>query len=266
MTTVSLSTPITDAWAAADPLLARMHRLRRTDPMRVRLRHQVICECAPEARREAGRYRHTGEALEDLVQVATLGLILAVDRYDPQRGVAFKHFALPTITGELKRHFRDRTWGVRVSRRVQELYQEVRRAEPLLAQQLGRIPRTADLAASLKLSEEDIRAARAGEAAYSTRSLNYPVFGDEHTDEVGERMGRPDRAIEFVADHDALRRAWPLLPQRMRTILVLRFVDELSQSQIADKLEISQMHVSRLITRALGSLRRHIMADSPSTG
>jgi RNA polymerase sigma-B factor len=273
MTTVSLlafpsasssgPSAIIDAWAAADPLLARMHRLRRTDPNRVGLRQQVICQCAPEARREAGRYRHTGEALEDLVQVATVGLILAVDRYDPRRGVAFKHFALPTITGELKRHFRDKTWGVRVSRRVQELYQEVRRAEPLLAQQLGRIPRTADLAASLQLSEEDIRAARAGEAAYSTRSLNYPVFGDENTDEVGERLGGPDRAIEFVADHDALQRAWPLLPPRLRTILVLRFVDELSQSQIADKLGISQMHVSRLITRGLGTLRRHIMADAP---
>jgi RNA polymerase sigma-B factor len=241
-----------------------MHRLRRTDPKRVGLRHQVICQCAPEARREAGRYRHTGEALEDLVQVATLGLILAVDRYDPGRGVAFKHFAVPTITGELKRHFRDKTWGVRVSRRIQELYQEVRRAEPLLAQQLGRIPDTADLAATLQLSEEDIRAARAGEAAYSTRSLNYPVFGDENADEVGERLGAPDQAIEFVAEHDALQRAWPLLPERLRTILVLRYVDELSQNQIADKLGMSQMHVSRLITRSLATLRRHIMAEAPT--
>jgi len=231
------------------------------DPTRVGLRDQVICQCAPEARREARRYRNTGEALEDLTQVAVLGLILAVDRYDPARGVAFKHFAIPTITGELKRHFRDRTWGVRVTRRVQELYREVRRAEPLLAQELGRTPSTTDLAASLSLSEEDVRLGRAGEAAYTTRSLNYPAFGEDGADEVGDRLGGPDLAIDFVADHDALQRAWPLLPERLRNILVLRFVDELPQRQIADKMGISQMHVSRLITRALTTLRRHMTAD-----
>ena len=254
-----------DVWLAADPLLVRLATLRADDPLRADLRERVICQCAPEARREAGRFRRTGEALDDLVQVATMGLILAVDRYDPERGTPFKHFALPTITGEIKRHFRDKGWGVKVTRRVQELYQAVRKAEPQLAQELGRMPSAGDLAVHLGLSEEDIQVARDGEAAYVTRSLNYPAFGDDDVGELGERLGGLDHEIEAVADHDALVRAWPMLPDRLRVILSLRFVDELSQSQIADKMGISQMHVSRLITRSLNILRRHMTAEVPAT-
>jgi RNA polymerase sigma-B factor len=195
------------------------------------------------------------------VQCATVGLILAVDRFDPDRGIPFKHFALPTITGELKRHFRDRGWGVKVSRRVQELYQEVRQAEPELAQRLGRLPSTADLAEHLNLSEPDVQAARRGEAAHATLSLNWPTAGDDDMVELGERIGGLDQAIEAVPDRDALHRAWPLLPKRLRDILTLRFLDELSQCQIADKMGISQMHVSRLITRSLTLLRRYMTAE-----
>src|SRR5262245_20383899 len=148
-----------DPWSNADTLLVELAAMPENDLERGRLRDQIICECACAARREAKRYRHTGENPSDLAQVATLGLILAVDRYDPSRGVAFKYFALPTITGELKRHFRDKGWSVKVTRRVQELYYEVHQAEPLLAQELGRMPTTADLADHLGLSQEDVRAA-----------------------------------------------------------------------------------------------------------
>jgi RNA polymerase sigma-B factor len=251
-----------DGWPAADTLLAALAALRPTDPERARLRCTIISQCAQAARREATRYRNTGEPMDDLVQVATVGLILAVDRFDPARGIPFKHFALPTITGELKRHFRDKGWGVKVSRRVQELYQEVRRAEPELAQRLGRQPTTPDLAEHLGLSEDDVRAARQGEAVHTTRSLNWPAYGDEDMAELGERIGGLDPAIEAVADRDALHRAWPLLPKRLRNILTLRFVDELSQSQIADKMGVSQMHVSRLITRSLTLLRRYMTAET----
>jgi RNA polymerase sigma-B factor len=250
-----------EAWPAVDPLLQRLSGLGRHDPQRGRLRDQIICRCAPAARREAARYRRTGEAQEDLVQVALLGLVLAVDRYDPARGIPFKHFAVPTIAGELKRHFRDKCWSVRVGRRVQELYQEVRKAEPELAQRLGRTPTTRDLADALAISEEDVLAARAGEAAYATRSLNWPAFGDADSCELHELIGGPDRDLEKLPDHDALRRAWQLLPERLRVILSLRFDDDLSQTQIADKLGISQMHVSRLINRSLTLLRKHMMID-----
>ncbi len=255
--------PLGDAWRTADPLLAAMAGLEPDDPQRARVRGEVICQCAREARREADRYRNTAEPLEDLFQVAIVGLIHAVDRFDPGRGIPFRHFALPTITGELKRHFRDKCWGVKVSRRVQELHHLVRRAEPDLAQRLGRLPTEADLAEHLQLSPDDVQAARQGGAMYTTRSLNRPLNGDDDLTEIIERIGGPDSAIESVTDREALRRAWPLLPKRLRDIVTLRFVDELSQSQIADKMGISQMHVSRLITRSLTLLRRYMTAEPP---
>ncbi len=255
--------PSGDGWLAADPLLAAMAGLKPDDPQRASLRGEIICQCAREARREADRYRNTAEPLDDLFQVAIVGLILAVDRFDPGRGIPFKHFALPTITGELKRHFRDKTWGVKVSRRVQELHYVVRRAEPELAQRLGRLPTEADLAEHLQLSPDDVQAARQGAAMYTTWSLNRPLNGDDDLTELIERIGDPDSAIESVTDREALRRAWPLLPKRLRDIVTLRFVDELSQSQIADKMGISQMQASRLITRSLTLLRRYMTAETP---
>jgi len=263
----ALSTPIplgSDGWPSVEPLLARLANMKPSDPNRSRLRHHIICQCLHAARREANRYRHSGEANEDLAQVAILGLILAVDRYDPTRNVAFKHFALPTITGELKRHFRDKSWSVKVSRRVQELHQRVRQAEPELAQRLGRMPTAADLVDSLHLSEEDVDAARMGDAAYTARSLSWPSAGDDERREFGESLGGPDPAIDAVVEHDALSRALPLLPERLRFILSLRYVDELSQSQIAEKVGMSQMHVSRLLTRSITMLRRHMTAEEPT--
>jgi RNA polymerase sigma-B factor len=231
---------------------------------RQRLRDAIICECTPMARREAQRYRHTGEPMEDLAQVAVVGLILSVDRFDPGRRIPFKHFALPTICGELKRHFRDKGWSVKVSRRVQELYLQVNQAEPLLAQRLGRMPTTKDLARHLRLPEQDVVAARNGEAAYAARSLNWPLHGDDHGADLASTLGEVDRSLEAIADRAALRRAAAVLTPRLASILEMRFVDELSQAQIADKLGISQMHVSRLLHRSLTMLRRHMTAERPS--
>lgn len=247
-------------WPVLDSLLADMARRPPDDPTRARLREHIICRCVPAARREAMRYRNTGEPIDDLVQVATLGLILAVDRYDANRGIPFRHFAVPTILGELRRHFRDKGWAVKVSRRMQELYQEVRAAEPVLAQRLQRLPTTADLAEHLNISEEEVRRAREGEAVHSARSLNWPGYGDDDVAEVGEVIGCLDKDLEAIADRDALQRAWPKLPERLRTMLTLRFVEEMSQSQIGDKLGISQMHVSRQLTRSLAMLRRLMSA------
>ena len=205
MTSVCVSE---DVWLAADPMLARMAKLRAKDPRRVELRDQVICQCAQEACREAGRYRNTGEPFDDLVQVATLGLILAVDRYDPRRGIPFKHFALPTIVGELKRHFRDKGWGIKVTRRVQRLYQEVRRAEPLLAQRLSRTRLRAiwPLAERLGLPGPVRRGHRGGPGW--RRRVHDPVAELRHVWRGRGRRGgarrQLDRDLEAVADHDAL--------------------------------------------------------------
>jgi RNA polymerase sigma-B factor len=233
-------------------------------PAREQRRAEIIQLCAAWARREAARYRHSGEPLDDLAQVALVGLILAVDRYDPNRRVPFRHFAQPTVTGEIKRYFRDRGWSMRVSRRVQELYQAVRRTEPELTQRLGRVPTDHDLATHLRLSDEDIGEARNGEMVYRAKSLNRPAAEDSDG-ELGDLLGGPDPMIDMVADMDALRRALPTLPERMRLILSLRYQDDLTQCQIADKLCISQMHVSRLISRALRLLREHMTAEAPTS-
>ncbi len=243
-------------WPALDTLLTQLGGMARSDPARVRLREYVICRCAPAARREAQRYRHAGEPFDDLVQVAMVGLVLAVDRYDARRGIPLRHFAVPTIRGELRRHFRDKGWGVKVSRRVQELYQEVRSVEPLLAQRLQRSPTTEDLAEHLRVSPEEVRRAREGEAVHSMRSFNW--LGDGDDEGLAEVVGCLDKEIEAVANRDALRRAWATLPERLRTMLTLRFVEEMSQSQIGDKLGVSQMHVSRQLSRGLTLLRGHM--------
>jgi RNA polymerase sigma-B factor len=256
-----------DPLVEADAALTRLARLDPTDPAtrpaRVRLREQIIRDCLPAARREAARYRYTGESMEDLAQIAAVGLIQAIDRFDPSRGVPFRHFAAPTIAGELKRHFRDKGWTVRVTRRVQELHQEINRAEPALAQQLRRTPTVRDLAEHLRLPEADVLAGRRAGGAYSARSLNWRVSDDEDAVELGELIGSDDHALEAVADLEALRAALRALPERLRLLLSLRYVDELTQHQIADKLGISQMHVSRLITRATGILRGHMLAEGP---
>ena len=242
-------------WPVLDTLLLELGELGSDDPARGRLREYIICRCAPAARREAMRYRHAGEPIDDVVQVAMLGLVLAVDRFDPCRGIPLRHFAVPTILGELRRHFRDKGWAVKVSRRMQELYQEVRSAEPGLAQLLQRSPSAADLAEHLHVSEAEIRQAREGEAVRSVRSFSWPGGSDDDLDELGEVIGSLDKDIEAIADRDALHRAWSALPQRLQTMLNLRFVEELSQSQIGDKLGISQMHVSRQLSRGLALLR-----------
>lgn len=258
------STAETEAINAAHHALTRLAAMSRGDPARNQLREQIICQCIPAARREAVRYRHTGESMEDLVQVATLGLIHAVDRFDPARGVPFRHFAIPTIAGELKRHFRDKGWSVRVSRRVQELHQEVSRAEPELAQRLSRTPSVEDLATHLQLSRSDVLAALGGGAAYRARSLNWRVYGDEEAMELADLMAVEDRDLESIPDRESLRQALRVLPERLRLLLSLRFADNLTQAQIADKIGVSQMHVSRLINRALTILRRHMLAERPT--
>ena len=243
------------------PSLVRLSEFAAGSPERGRLRDEIICRCAPVAHREAARYRNTGEPMDDLNQVAVLGLILAVDRYDHARNIPFRHYAIPTIAGELKRHFRDKGWSMRVERRLKERSHEIRRAEPLLAQQLGRTPSNRDLAYALDLSEDEVRSAREAAVAHFAQSLSRPAFRDDDTTDLVDTLGFDDRAIAAVADHDALRRALRALSPRLAEVVSLRFLDELTQSEIADKVGCSQMHVSRLLDRAMTILRGHMTAD-----
>ena len=232
-------------------------------PAREQLRAHIICAWIPTTRRAAARYRHSGEPMADLVQVALVGLIQAVDRFDPTRGTAFRHFAAATIAGELKHHFRDRGWSVRVSRRVQELHLLIRQAEPELTQRLGRVPTVADLARQLNLTESEVLAGRGAGDAYTARSLNWRARDNDDATDLADRWGAEDREINLVADRESLRLALRLLPETLKLVLALRFFDNLTQMQIAATIGVSQMHVSRLIRRALTILRTQMLAEGP---
>jgi RNA polymerase sigma-B factor len=231
------------------------------DPVRGRLRDEVICACLPVVRRLAARFFGRGESPEDLVQVATIGLIKSVDRFDASRETQFLSYATPTVLGEIKRHFRDKGWSVRVSRPMQELYLAISRVLPELAQELGRAPRVTDLAARLGVSPEDVvRGLDCGQA-YSARSLSAPVGGEDGGAVLADLLGGVDERVESVADRQTLRQLLAQVPARERQILALRFFANLTQSEIAERVGVSQMHVSRLLTRTLADLRERLLAE-----
>lgn len=224
------------------------------------LREDLVQLALPFAGRLARRYRGRGEPLEDLEQVARLGLVKAVDRYDPERG-SFTAYAAVTITGEIKRHFRDRTWGVHVPRRLQDLTIEVSQATATLTTELSRTPTVGELAERLDTSEEDILAALESAAGYTPASLNGPV-GDDGPAELGDMFGSLDADLESVDDRLTVSGLLYRLPPRERRILAMRFYGNYTQSDIAAEFGISQMHVSRLLSRTLNWLRQAMLTDS----
>src|SRR5205809_7331702 len=208
----------------------------------------------PLAEYLARRFRNRGEPLDDLVQVANLGLIKSVDGYDVSRGAAFTSYAIPMIVGELKRHFRDKGWDVRVPRRLQELRLEITKATSDLAQQLGRSPTIADIATHLGVTEEEVIEGLDSGHASRALSLQAPVAGEAPSTELVDLIGGLDPDMENVEDREALRPLIARLPQREQRIIAMRFFGNMTQSQIAAQLSISQMHVSRLLSHALGVL------------
>lgn len=225
------------------------------------LRDDLTRLCLPFAARMARRYKGRGEPLEDLEQVARLGLVKAIDRYDPERG-SFTAYAVITISGEIKRHFRDKTWGVHVPRRVQDMSLEVSHASMLLTTELSRTPTVAELAAHLDVPESAVREAQESAAGYSPASLNAPVAGDD-SGEFGDMLGGLDGDLESVDDKLTVSRLLLRLPVRERRMLAMRFYGNRTQAEIATELGISQMHVSRLLSRALTWLREAMLSDVP---
>jgi RNA polymerase sigma-B factor len=205
----------------------------------------------------ARRFRDRGEPLEDLVQVGTIGLIKAVDRFDPQRGVEFSTYATPTIVGEIKRHFRDKGWAIRVPRRLQELRISIGQATAELSQRSGRSPTVAELAAHLGISEDEVIEGLEGALAYSTTSLDTPVGGlsDGDAPLLGDTLHAESDDFEAIEYRESLKPLLAALPAREKRILVLRFFHGMTQSEIAEEIGISQMHVSRLLSRTLAQLR-----------
>ena len=255
--------PLTSARTAADAdeLLRAMAAMPVAHPARPALRERVIEAWLPLARHLANRYADRGEPVDDLLQTATVGLIKAVDKFDPGFGTEFAGYAIPTVIGEIKRYFRDRTWAVRVPRRLQELRLAITAANNTLTHALGRSPTVADIAEHLEITEEEVLEGLEGARAYTAASLSTPVSLDGTT-ELGDILGGEDHEYALAEARLALGPALASLDDRERTILTLRFYGNLTQTQIAERVGISQMHVSRLISGALRKLRGRLGDDT----
>ncbi|MFE6486598.1 SigB/SigF/SigG family RNA polymerase sigma factor [Streptomyces sp. NPDC057757] len=231
-------------------------------PRRQALRDEIVGLWLPMAHRVASRYRGRGERVEDLNQVAALGLVKAVNRYDPSLGNAFESYAVPTITGEIKRHFRDHMWTLHVPRRVQDLRNRVRAALKELSQTTpGRRPTVAELAAHTRLSEDDVSTGLEALDCFVALSLDAELPGSEDGYGLADTLGESDAGYDLVVDREAVRPALRTLSERDRTILYLRFFRGMTQSDIARQLGISQMHVSRLISNCCTALREQVRSD-----
>ncbi len=246
---------------AARALLSLLGDLPAGSRDRARVRERLVELYLPLAEYLARRFRNRGEPLDDLGQVANLGLIKSVDGYDVHRGVAFTSYAIPMIVGELKRHFRDKGWDVRVPRRLKELHLEITKATGELAQELGRSPTVADLAARLGVSEEHVLEGLDSGHAYRALSLQAPIAGEEPGTELVDLLGDVDADLENVENREALRPLISRLPVREQRIIAMRFFGSMTQSQIAVEMGISQMHVSRLLSRALSVLRQGLIGN-----
>ena len=220
------------------------------------VREELVRRFLPFARSLALRYAGGGEPSDDLVQVASVGLIAAIDRFDPDRGVPFAAFAAPTILGELRRHFRDRVWTLRVPRGLQERIRSVEDAIAKLSNQLERSPTVLEIAETLGASEAEVLEALEASDVRRTVSLDHPSGGDDSAEgSVADRLGEQDPGFELVEERAALRAGFRVLTDLEREVLRLRFVEDLTQSKIAARVGYSQMHVSRILRRALDRLR-----------
>jgi RNA polymerase sigma-B factor len=238
--------------------LLLFHRYQRDGDLHAR--RQLIERYLPLARSVARRYERRGEPLDDLVQVACLGLVKAIDRFEPQREFSFSSYAVPTMLGELRRYFRDSGWALHLPRGIQERVLKVNAAVERLSGELGRSPTPQQIADELNLPvEEVLEAIDAGSAAYETASLDTPLRSDDqgsHT--IADTIGEDEEHFELIEDRATVGPALRALPERERLILHMRFAEGLTQSEIAQKIGVSQMHVSRLIRRALERVRNEV--------
>jgi RNA polymerase sigma-B factor len=246
--------------SGARAMFIALRTLPDGSPERAELRNHLVRMHLPLVEHLARRFRNRGEPLDDLTQVATIGLIKSVDRFDPERGVEFSTYATPTVVGEIKRHFRDKGWAVRVPRRLQELRLSLTSATAELSQLHGRAPTVHELAQRLSISEEEVLEGLESANAYSTLSLDVPDTDDE-SPAVADTLGAEDDALEGVEYRESLKPLLEELPPREKKILLLRFFGNMTQSQIAQEVGISQMHVSRLLARTLAQLRDRLLVE-----
>ncbi|WP_251020440.1 RNA polymerase sigma factor SigF [Streptomyces sp. ISL-98] len=246
--------------SGARAMFIELRKLPDGSVEKAELRNRLVRMHLPLVEHLARRFRNRGEPLDDLTQVATIGLIKSVDRFDPERGVEFSTYATPTVVGEIKRHFRDKGWAVRVPRRLQELRLSLTTATAELSQQHGRSPTVHELAERLGISEEEVLEGLESANAYSTLSLDVPDTDDD-SPAVADTLGAEDEALEGVEYRESLKPLLEDLPPREKRILLLRFFGNMTQSQIAQEVGISQMHVSRLLARTLAQLRERLLVE-----
>ena len=220
-----------------------------------RVREELVQRFLPLARSLAGRYQRSNEPFDDLIQVASLGLVKAIDRFDPQNGASFSSYAVPTILGELKRHFRDRTWSVRVPRGLQESSMKVDKEVDRLRTQHGRAPTVQEISDATMLSEEDVLEALQAGAAHSATSLETPRSREEEDGTLADTLGMDDDGFALAEDRATLASLLTILSERDLEVLRLRFEEDMSQAQIGDIIGVSQMQVSRILRRAVAALR-----------
>jgi RNA polymerase sigma-B factor len=230
-------------------------------PRRTEARDELVHLHLPLVEHFARRFRNRGEPYDDLVQVGTIGLIKAIDRFDNDRGVEFSTYATPTIVGEIKRHFRDKGWAIRVPRRLQELRISISNATADLTQDLGRSPTVSELARRVGVTEEEVIEGLESANAYTTLSLDAPESTEDSALSMIDAIGEIDDALEHVENRETIKPLLEQLDPRAKQILTLRFFRGMTQSQIAAEIGVSQMHVSRLLTRTLAQLRQSLTED-----
>jgi RNA polymerase sigma-B factor len=246
-------------------LLAKVRRLPRDSELRA-----VACEILVDRYQKLVRscvWQHRGspEPAEDLMQVGYVGLLKAINNYDPEVGDSLSAYAQPCVSGEIKRHFRDKRWQIHVRRSAQELLLELRKASEDLTHQLGRAPAEDELAERLGVTEDDMREARQADLVFSTYSLDAPLSDRDDPALLADMLGDEDPGVAHAIDMQAVHAHWDELPEREQRILVMRFYGNLTQTEIGDRLGISQMHVSRLLARALAHLRSRLLEEAEAS-
>ncbi|ARX83977.1 RNA polymerase sigma factor [Streptomyces alboflavus] len=250
-----------DARALSKTLFERLESLEEGTHEYAYVRNTLVELNLALVKFAASRFRSRSEPMEDIIQVGTIGLIKAIDRFELSRGVEFPTFAMPTIVGEIKRFFRDTSWSVRVPRRLQELRLDLAKAGDELAQKFDRAPTVAELAERLGISNEEVVEGMAASNAYTASSLDAQPEEDDSEGALADRIGYEDHGLEGIEYVESLKPLIAELPPRDRKILSLRFVANMTQSEIGEELGISQMHVSRLLSRTLVKLRKGLMLE-----
>jgi RNA polymerase sigma-B factor len=248
----------TSEYADLNDKLRRLATLEEGSVAYRRQRDEIIQRALPLANHIARRFRNRGEPVEDLIQAARVGLVNAVNRFDPDNGADFLAFAVPTMMGEVRRHFRDYGWAVKVPRRLKDLQGQMVKARGALSQELGRAPTATELAKHLDIDRESVIEATIASSNYTTLSTDIQPGPDDEYRGIGDTLGDIDPNLDKVIALETVRPLIAALPQREQTVLTLRFFENMTQTQIAERMGYSQMHVSRLITKALATLRNQV--------